>query len=377
MKKIILTSLVLLLACAGVRAQGIAVRDLKVTKCDETVTVLFRADVPKRTARSSETLVFVPVLRGGDYSWSLPAIVVEGRRARIANLRHEWANEAAALQPAFNDIAVTTTNKSTVAYSTSIDWQPWMDGADLTAEILAMGCCSHDILDGTTLAQNLDLPAPVIIKPEPVKEPEPEPTTGDILAEEHTFIAPYSDFEQLAPGQLFDDDRENTLIVYFRQGKYSVDPTYEANGRLLEEMIASIRELQNSADSRVRTVVIAGFSSPEGAFSLNDRLAFDRAAAVKNYIRNKTGLADEAIMLYNGSEDWRGLKILVEKSDMPSKEEVLRIIDTVPVWSAGSKAGREKVLMDLDGGVPYRYMLKNFFPLLRNAAYIKIYYDNK
>jgi outer membrane protein OmpA-like peptidoglycan-associated protein len=376
MKKIILVSLVLLLACAGVRAQNIAVRELKVTENGEIVTVIFRADIPRKMAKSSETIVFVPVLRGGDYSWSLPAIVVEGRRARIANRRHDWASEAGALQPDFGDVAVITENGSTVAYSTSLPWQPWMDGADLTAEMLAMRCCDYTISDDILLAEKLSLPAIEIVKPEPVAV-EPEPTTGDKLAEEYTFIAPYSAFERLAPGQLFDDDRENTLIVYFRQGKYDVEPRYETNARLLEEMVSSIRTLQSSADSRVRAVVIAGFASPEGSFALNDRLAFDRAAAVKNYILEQTGLPDEDIKLYNGSEDWRGLKIMVEQSAMPSREAVLRIIDTVPVWDSAKGSGREEALMAVDGGVPYKYMYDNFFPLLRNAAYIKIYYDNK
>ncbi len=373
MKKLILISLALLLACAGAGAQNITVRDLQAVKNGEEVSVTFRAEIPRKAARSGETLVFVPVLNGDTYRWSLPAIVVEGCRARIANLRHDWANGVPALEPAFADNTIVTKNGSSVDYSTTLAWQPWMDGADLAAEMLTMGCCSYNVLNGMTLAENLSLPAP---KPEPVIV-EPVLTTGERLAEAHTFIAPYSDFEKLAPGQLFDDDRENTLIVYFRQGKYDIDPKFEANGKSLDEMITSIRTLQTSPDSRVRAVVIAGFASPEGTFAFNDRLAFDRAASVKNYIRDYTGLPDDAIMLYNGSEDWRGLKILVEQSDMPSKERVLEIIDTVPVWDPATGRGREEELMRIDGGRPYRYMYQNFFPLLRNAAYIKIYYDSK
>lgn len=376
MKKIILFSLALLLTCSGVSAQNITIRDLQAVKTGEEVSVTFRADIPRKAARSGETFVFVPVLRGGDYRWSLPAIVVEGRRALIANLRHDWASGVTALQPAFADNTIVTKNGSSVSYSTVVDWQPWMDGADLAAEMLTMGCCSYNVLDDMLLAENLSLPAPKIVRPQPVIV-EPVLTTGEKLAEAHTFIAPYSDFEKLAPGQLFDDDRENTLIVYFRQGKYDIDPKLEDNGKSLAEMITSIRTLQNSTDSRVRAVVIAGFASPEGTFAFNDRLAFDRAAAVQNHIRDYTGLPDDAIMLYNGSEDWRGLKILVEQSDMPSKQRVLEIIDTVPVWDPATGRGREKELMRIDGGRPYRYMYQNFFPLLRNAAYIKIYYDNK
>ncbi len=378
MKKRVLISLALLLACAGAGAQSITVRGLKAVKSGEEVSITFRAEIPRKAARSGETLVFVPVLSNGDYRWSLPAIVVEGRRARIANLRHDWASEVSELQHAFSEGIVATGNGSTVSYSATVDWQPWMDGADLAAEMLRMGCCSYNVMDDMPLAENLGLSPTTIASPSPSIVAQPEPaTTGDKLAEANPFIAPYSDFEKLAPGQLFDEDRENTLIVYFRQGKYNIDRRLDNNERSLAEMITSIRTVQNSADSRIRAMVIAGFASPEGTFEFNDRLAFDRAASVKSYILQHTGLSDDTIMIYNGSEDWRGLKILVEQSNMPSKQRVLEIIDTVPVWDTGTGRGREAMLQQLDGGRPYKYMYDNFFPLLRNAAYIKIYYDNK
>lgn len=376
MKKIIITSLALLLACAGLGAQNIAVTDFQAVKTGERVSVTFRADIARKAVRGGETLVFVPVLTDGTYRWSLPAIAVEGHRARIANLRHDWAGGVAEMQPAFEGNTIVSKNGASVAYSTVVDWQPWMNGADLTAEMLTMGCCSYSVLDDMPLAANLNLPPAVVEKPAPVIVEVP-PTTGEKLEQAHTFIAPYSDFEKLAPGQLFDEDRENTLIVHFHQGKYDLDRWFDTNEKQLTDMISSIRTLQNSADSRVRAIVIAGFASPEGAFTFNDRLAFDRAASVKNYILEQTGLPENTISLYNGSEDWRGLKILVEQSTMPYRERVLEIIDTVPVWDAATGHGREEELMRLDGGRPYKYMYDNFFPALRNAAYIKIYYDTK
>ncbi len=40
------------------------------------------------------------------------------------------------------------------------------------------------------------------------------------------------------------------------------------------------------------------------------------------------------------------------------------------------KKGRELELMKLSGGRPYLYMLEHMFPDLRNAAFIKVYYEN-
>ena len=49
---------------------------------------------------------------------------------------------------------------------------------------------------------------------------------------------------------------------------------------------------------------------------------------------------------------------------MPQKEQVLRIIETIDVFD-----GREKTLMELNGGIPYRWMLKEIFPKLRRVEY--------
>jgi outer membrane protein OmpA-like peptidoglycan-associated protein len=380
MKKAIIISLLSILVCTGLEARNrnpeVTVTDRSIEKSGEQVIVSFRAEVGRRAARSGESVVFVPVITDGTWKWSLPAIVVQGRRAKTAAARHDWAAETVALQPALDEGAITASNGASVDYRTVLDWQPWMNGADLVAEKLVIWCCSQsqttDLIGG-----NLHLPPTVIAPPPaPVVPPAPK-STGDLMAEEFPFIEPYSDFEDLAPEQLFDEDRDEALTIYFRQDKRHIDPSYMRNAVSLEEMLASIRLIQSSSDSRVRMVMIAGFASPEGTFDYNDRLAFDRSTVVKRYIMDNAGMADENIAIYNGSEDWRGLRMLVELSDMPSKQRVLEIIDTVPVWDSASQRGRERELMNLDGGAAYRYMYRNFFPLLRNAAYIKIYYDNK
>ena len=67
---------------------------------------------------------------------------------------------------------------------------------------------------------------------------------------------------------------------------------------------------------------------------------------------------------------------MVAKSDMAYRDRILSIIDNVPESGYGGLS-RQAELMRLGGGEPYRYMLNNFFPELRNATYIKVYYENK
>ena len=129
--------------------------------------------------------------------------------------------------------------------------------------------------------------------------------------------------------------------------------------------------LQESKTSRVVRVVIVGSASPEGTLAFNDRLAWNRAVALKDFLLRNTAFPADSMTLFNGSEDWRGLRKLVAASDLYEREEILRIIDNVPVTQ-----GRELELMKLSGGRPYLYMLEHMFPELRNAAFIKVYYEN-
>ena len=93
--------------------------------------------------------------------------------------------------------------------------------------------------------------------------------------------------------------------------------------------------------------------------------------ALKDFLLRNTAFPADSMTLFNGSEDWRGLRKLVAASDLYEREEILRIIDNVPVTQ-----GRELELMKLSGGRPYLYMLEHMFPELRNAAFIKVYYEN-
>ena len=221
----------------------------------------------------------------------------------------------------------------------------------------------------------------VVEEPQPEPIPEPRPTTAERLAESRSFLAPAAQFDDISyqddPERFIEAHREGSLTVTFRQGAKVVDPTYKDNAATLDNIVSTIREIEGSSDSRIARVVIAGFASPEGTAAVNDRLARERAEAIRNYLTGNSGVRAEQVDLYNGGVDWHGLRKMVAESDMPDRDRVLDIIDNTPVWDAQRNTGRHGELMRLSGGEPYRYMLRNFFPDLRNAAYIRAYYENK
>jgi hypothetical protein len=227
---------------------------------------------------------------------------------------------------------------------------------------------------------DLEMPMAVIYNPAGVPDEFVEaapPTTGDMLAGVAPFVLHYSEFEHTAPELMFDDDRDGALRVHFAVGSSRLDENRGQNAATLKALIDAINVLQEASDSKVRNIVIAGFASPEGSFALNDRLAWSRATVLKRYIMRRCAIDGDVIHIHNGIEDWHGLKLMVESSDLETKDQVLHIIENVPIWDAKRQTGREEEFMKLDRGVTYRHMLRNFYPELRKAAYIKIYYGNE
>jgi hypothetical protein len=88
-------------------------------------------------------------------------------------------------------------------------------------------------------------------------------------------------------------------------------------------------------------------------------------------------LSDGSILLHNGSVDWRGLRVMVERSSLLEKREIISIIDNTPIWDSRRQVGRLGELMKLNGGRTYRYLLNEYFPHLRSGAFIRAYYRNE
>lgn len=383
MKRYITLTLITLLFAAVAGAQtvtdGITISDLCVEESGGKVNVSFTADIARKSVASDYHFVFAPVLTDGTYKVSMPPVVVQGKRAQRSLGRYEWVSGT---QFAYDE-AVYAPMGSQIFYSTDVESQLWMQGADLVIESVLGGCCSYLPQQPLPLAKNLDLreetvaaaePEPVYEIIEPVFVPE---TLADTLSTCFPFVANASEFDKEKPFVIYDDERENALIIYYGVGSSRIDSSYRDNKQVLSNLIEVVGMIMSDSKSEVETIVVGGFSSPEGNYDTNDRLAFERAVSVKEFIVENTGLNENSILVFNGSVDWRGLRYMVAKSSLADRDEIIDIIDTVPIWDARNQRGRLGELMKLNGGNTYRALKAEYFPLMRNGAFIKVYYKNK
>lgn len=120
----------------------------------------------------------------------------------------------------------------------------------------------------------------------------------------------------------------------------------------------------------IKSVSITSYSSVEGEYPSNELLAKKRAFSFRDALNQIYGVGYRFPTRTQWvAEDWDGLREQVEASSMEYKSEITYVIDNVGIFE-----GREKQLMDLSGGVPYRYMLREMFPKLRHIE-ILIEYD--
>ena len=400
----------LLADAAGPARDGVAVRGLRVWVDGDSLRMNFRVQLGGNASGGRDyKLTLRPVLAGGGSEQSLRPIEVYGRRVEILDARSARprvkdleANDLRNPAPG----ALHAVDGTTVDYAASLALEKWMEGAGLRMERERSGCCRTERLPEVVLASEVvETPtvntAPLLARVEAMAQTPVVITTGDSLSRAYSFVEPASALEarkaqaKPAGGGLFDLDmplnmgkgmeparqseveefiaagEEGALKVHFPQGKSDIRRYFRDNNVSLVNLVSGIRAIEESKTSRVTRVVIVGSASPEGTLAFNDRLAWSRAVSLKEFIERNTKLKGDAIRLFNGSEDWRGLRELVAASDMYEKNEILHIIDNVPITK-----GRESELMKLGGGRPYLYMLEHMFPELRNAAFIKVYYEN-
>lgn len=374
MKKAILLILfsVFTVTTASAQSGRVQISGLTVERTGENVDISFTAYIGRKAVPGGTAMIYAPFLTDGTYTVSLPPLIIQGKRAEISWDRHEWKHGARVRY----EEGIYAKNRQIVKYRTSVPFQQWMQGGSLGIETVTAGCCSSRT-ELFAMAENI-LPAP---KPETVPEielPAEPKTVAEELAVALPFVLPASDFDPQQPIKFYDDERDNSLTVYYKINSHIIEPGYADNRQTLNNLLAAIDILMSSSDSRVERVVVGGFASPEGPFELNDRLAWERAVSVKEYIIRNTQLRDHEVMVFNGSADWRGLRMMVERDRfVPGRQQILDLIDFHPVWDSRTQTGRIAKIRKLENGESFRYLAEHIFPKLRNGAFIRVYFEDK
>jgi outer membrane protein OmpA-like peptidoglycan-associated protein len=317
------------------------------TRQGDMLHVIMHVDYAGIGLRSNETLTVTPVLKSAIQNVTLSSVIINGP------VRHHSAKKADKQKNYRINVPVVLVKDSkknlrSFTYKVNIPFEDWMEGSTLyiqTEESDKNGKNKHmyedKILDAIQVT-----PAVLASNPDVLKS---SPKIENNLLSWVNIIVPVADknkalslkgnipFHGVSNLENLSEEKQNAEIYY----------------RLRD----AVRSVLEGSGTTITSVDVKGFTAPEGDYRKNEKQGAKRALSLKNYLRQNRVSGKSPLEVSWVAEDWDSITSLVKKSDMVLRDAALDIINSVDVVK-----GREKVLMGLSGGTPYKYLAEKIFP---------------
>lgn len=387
MKKAIICSIILLTAGlfvteakaqTTVHAGEIRITQNRFEQQGDSLYIEMNFDLNGLTVGSNQAFTLTPVIEAGKEVKELPSVIVNGKRRSKAYQRSLYFNNGVDPFPAYTTIVVNKRTQEKVNYKVVVPYEAWMQDAVLNLRESFYDGIEQRLISVNMLAKNLKWDAAQkgkvqIVAPTPKFTPAPVAEAAPVIVKENTgakvkIVANTSKAEEQRPvvqekaGNTY--AKEGSAYLDYPQSRTQIIPDYRNNREELAKIRATLDEIRNNPAYEITGIYLTGYASPEGTYEQNEKLSRGRTLELRNYLLDRYPLRRDLYHMDWVAEDWTGLKKMITQFGMPDKDRVLYIINTVGIFE-----GREKQLMDLNNGTPYRYMMKEFFPKLRRVDY--------
>ena len=160
--------------------------------------------------------------------------------------------------------------------------------------------------------------------------------------------------------------RLEDIEVHFKFDKYNLDLDYMGNANSLQDFAHKIDSI---GISKIDSIVIISQSSPEGVYEHNLMLSRNRANTMRKYILDKHPELHNCLHVHPGGESWARLREYVKRDTLMKRTTIEKVISII---DADINVGTKKWRMEQ---LPvYRYLLKTYYPRIRNSAFYILYY---
>lgn len=161
-----------------------------------------------------------------------------------------------------------------------------------------------------------------------------------------------------------------TLHLQYVAGSSKLLPSYENNAAELAALSNFVDRMRRDTSIVIHDIRIVGYCSIEGTAAFNNRLSYNRARGVADYFAQRYPSWSDLLQVEGRGEDWDGLLAEVERcGDLEAREQIEFVIRNIGIYE-----GRERKLMEIAAGRPYRRMLAEMCPRLRRIECL-IYYS--
>ena len=330
----------------------ITIVPVRLEQLGETVHIDFDILMKDVKVKSAHGVDLIPQLVSPTTTYELPRVSIKGKNEYLVHERRLAVMSAKAKKNYKAPYLIEKNQKKksgVICYRYTLPYEPWMADAGLNVQRDECGC-------GESALMNVE-------------------HTFDRVTLERMLVpyvvTPHLSYVEPKVEEIKSRDIQAECFLDFEVNKINIRPEYMNNPKELAKIRAMIDELKSDPSIKVNKLDIVGYASPEGSLANNKRLSEGRAMALRDYLASRYDFSRNQYYIIFGGENWDGLVKALDTIDFEYKDEALNIINDIPV-----EKGREAKLMQLRGGVPYRYMLKYIFPSLR-VAICKVNYEIK
>lgn len=330
------------------------------SEVNDSVDIKFDIYINNLGIKSNHRMTLRPFLRGVNDSLCLPDVVAFGQnwlkseeqRWILAGKKYDTCGNRIIPQSRYlldnNIYTVINESDSVIHYALRIPHRPFMDeGCVFILAQVYEGCCN---------ISNVRAEFITLSKRKKVER----------LQRNYNPI-----YSSVNSTKNWEFSEEGDLTIFFKVDKEEINDTIFSNQVILKCIASAVNSIRKDENSSFNKVEILGYASPEGTLERNQALGYGRAIALRNYVKEHLlDCTDDDFKINQGAENWDGLKDMVTASNMQYREDVLDLMNNITPDN-----GLKEQLKNLHKGVPWQYMLQNFFPKLRTAIFVSVSYS--
>ncbi|MCX7955311.1 MAG: hypothetical protein N3A01_09030 [Bacteroidales bacterium] len=234
----------------------------------------------------------------------------------------------------------------TFNYSTKVGYQDEMKVCDVNIKVTASQKSKTIDFDPVTIGKG------TIITP-------------SLIEKEGKMIYAKDNFVRIIPEQ-----KEASILYLINQSNVRPQELTKPEIKELQKYLAN---LPKNPRKQIKSIDISAYASPDGPEDLNTRLSINRGKTSQDVTKNFTSkikginLKDK-LNVKNTPEDWEGFQKLMQQSDIPDKDLVLRVLSMY-----SDPVQREKEIKNMSK--VYKEIADKILPKLRRGQ-IKVNVDS-
>ena len=314
-----------------------AVSGVSVEKSESQLLVRMTVHPEAFPKMSNREVWLVPYIEGGGHQLRLDSVLVAGRTRYI---QHERGNN----RLSENTVLLRSGRKETYEYKLTVPYSDWMEYSVLGMEGRLIGCAGCGILPLLTFADE-----------QPIARMDYRDMT---VVPMMVYVSPEREIVKTR-------DVSKESYIDFPVNKTQIYPDYRRNPQELAAIRQTIDEMQSDEDITINSVDFTGYASPEGPYTVNEKLAKGRTEALIDYVTKYFDIPRSVLKYSWVAEDWSGLEKRVrDMDDLQNKAELLQLIADSSLTPDEKDARLKKDFPD-----DYFILLSKVYPALRHTDY--------